>query len=133
MDSQRALFTLSCTVVVACGSSTIVGILDRWLYEEVDKHDIESKQISRLGLWSKEQDGVPEEEALGEDEPDGPGTLNTLKEDFKRRMKKKEQEETKLLESNVLSVLPRVFRLAGQHILTPLVLKRLDQIHELYF
>ncbi|EME30184.1 hypothetical protein Gasu2_57730 [Galdieria sulphuraria] len=135
MDTERALFTLSCTLLVACGSSTVVMILDRLLYQENDSV-LPSREGNKTSFVESKQ-GCNLRETVFERGVDGPNSLDTLKEDFQRRMKRKEQEETeqleKQVESSVSSALPRVFRLVGQHLVTPVVIKRLDQLRELYF
>ncbi|GJQ10113.1 hypothetical protein GpartN1_g4871.t1 [Galdieria partita] len=135
MEVQRALFTLSCILLVACGSSTVVTVLDRWLYQEEDD-GLESRQEKKTGLVESTQ-GYNLAQTVIEKGADGPNSLDTLKEDFQKRMQRKQQEETqqleKQVESNVMSGLPKVFRLLGQHLVTPVVIKRLDQLRERYF
>lgn len=65
---ERALFTLSCTVLVACSTSTLVLVMDRWLFQPEDTKsvDFEHEQDTVTAVSSEVDDCAIDESSLEE-------------------------------------------------------------------
>eukprot|EP00871_Galdieria_phlegrea_P003561 jgi/Galph1/4205/GphlegSOOS_G2821.1 len=112
---EKAVWTLTCTACVALSSSTIVLVLDRWLRDETEYIVYESHVRDSNSEQAVEETQDPRETEWSV-------SLASLKSDYAKRIKMKENEEKEELyrEIDVTTILPRVFRLVGQHLITPI-------------